>query len=957
MAQQKTIRGEIRYLAMAAVTVALIVAFMISAVYKIAAERIEAAAELKVLAEITALNSQTALMFSDKKVLEETLNALAPNADIVYAEITTSQGVVLASRTFGQDHIEYNRNPVTRGVRNLLASTLGEYALVTIEHVVTLDQKILGKVRITSDMVTVWIELIASIATAIAAMALALLFSLLLIRGMLKNIMQPIECLISSAANIAKTRQYSQRVERLADDELGDLTDQFNLMLNEVEKREQELSAQNNRLEHEVASRTQRIKSAMEEMQLLLNSMAEGAYGIDSQGVCTFVNKSFLRILGFEREDEVVGRHIHQLIHHSHADSSPYPETECQMYAAYQYNQKVHNADEVFWHKNGHAISVEYWAQPIVTDGIVIGAIATFIDITERKKSETELKIAATAFEAQESMMVMDANHLILRVNQSFTKMTEYTANEVVGQHASMFRAGNTDESFYAAIWDRAKKEGFWQGEIQSRRKNGEVYPVHVSISAVKNQAGMIINYVSTLADITMSKAAEEEIKHLAYYDLLTGLPNRRLLLDRLTQALTFSARSGKEGALLFIDLDHFKTLNDTEGHAIGDLLLQQVAERLTAVVREGDTVARLGGDEFVVMLEDLSEVALEAAAQTEAIGEKILVAISQLYLLDKHEHHSTSSIGATLFNNHQSGIDELLKQADIAMYQAKKAGRNTLRFFDPQMQETINSRANLESELRKALEREQFQLYYQIQVNHSGHALGAEVLIRWCHPERGIVSPFHFIPVAEETGLILPIGEWVLNSACAQLGLWQRNPSTEHLTLSVNVSAKQFRQPDFITQVKTALQQHSTNPARLKLELTESMLLEHVDLTIATMIALKEIGVRFSLDDFGTGYSSLQYLKKLPLYQLKIDQSFVRDIADDISDQAIVRTIIAMAQTLNLNVIAEGVETEQQLQLLQSCGCTTYQGYLFSQPVPIAEFEALLGASVMTRFAPLAIE
>jgi EAL domain-containing protein (putative c-di-GMP-specific phosphodiesterase class I) len=381
------------------------------------------------------------------------------------------------------------------------------------------------------------------------------------------------------------------------------------------------------------------------------------------------------------------------------------------------------------------------------------------------------------------------------------------------------------------------------------------------------------------------------------------------------------------------------------------------VAERLTAVVREGDTVARLGGDEFVVMLEDLSEVALEAAAQTEAIGEKILVAISQLYLLDKHEHHSTSSIGATLFNNHQSGIDELLKQADIAMYQAKKAGRNTLRFFDPQMQETINSRANLESELRKALEREQFQLYYQIQVNHSGHALGAEVLIRWCHPERGIVSPFHFIPVAEETGLILPIGEWVLNSACAQLGLWQRNPSTEHLTLSVNVSAKQFRQPDFITQVKTALQQHSTNPARLKLELTESMLLEHVDLTIATMIALKEIGVRFSLDDFGTGYSSLQYLKKLPLYQLKIDQSFVRDIADDISDQAIVRTIIAMAQTLNLNVIAEGVETEQQLQLLQSCGCTTYQGYLFSQPVPIAEFEALLGASVMTRFAPLAIE
>lgn len=944
MTHQKTIRGEIRYLAMAAVAVALIVAFMFGAVYKIATERNEATSELKVLAEITALNSQTALMFNDKRVSEETLNALAPNADIVYAEISTPQGGVLAQRTFRQEGGEHGRDAVTRVARKMLAWALGEHALVTIEHTVTLDKKVLGQVKIQSDMVTVWVEVMASIVVAIAAMVLALIFSLLLIRGMLKDIMQPIERLIGSAANIAKTRQYSQRVERLADDELGDLTDQFNLMLNEVEKREQELSAQNNRLEHEVASRTQLIKGAMEEMQLLLNSMAEGAYGMDTQGNCTFVNKSFLRILGFEHEGEVIGRHIHDLIHHSHADGSHYPATECHVYAAYQHNQKVHRADEVFWRKNGSAISVEYWVQPIVTDDIIIGAIATFIDITERKKVETELKIAATAFDAQESMMVIDADHLILRVNQSFSKMTGYAATEVIGRHVSMFRAGNVDENFYVAIWDRVKKEGSWQGEVQNRRKNGEVYPGHVSISAVKNQDGIITNYVSTLTDITISKAAEEKIKHLAYYDSLTGLPNRRLLLDRLTQALTYSARSGKEGALLFIDLDHFKTLNDTEGHAIGDLLLQQVAGRLTTAVREGDTVARLGGDEFVVMLEDLSDTALEAAAQTETIGEKILEAISQPYRLGTHEHHSTSSIGATLFNDHQSGIDELLKQADIAMYQAKKAGRNTLRFFDPQMQETINSRANLESELRKALDRQQFQLYYQIQVDDHQHALGAEVLIRWLHPERGLISPFKFIPLAEETGLILPIGEWVLNTACAQLRAWQQHASTQHLTLSVNVSAKQFRQADFIAQVQTAVQQHRINPARLKLELTESMLLEQVDLTIATMNALKEIGVRFSLDDFGTGYSSLQYLKKLPLYQLKIDQSFVRDIADDVSDQAIVRTVIAMAQTLNLNVIAEGVETEQQRQLLQNNGCKTYQGYLFSQPVPIAEFEALLG-------------
>ena len=397
------------------------------------------------------------------------------------------------------------------------------------------------------------------------------------------------------------------------------------------------------------------------------------------------------------------------------------------------------------------------------------------------------------------------------------------------------------------------------------------------------------------------------------------------------------------EGALLFLDLDNFKTLNDTLGHDVGDLLLQQVAERLKACVREGDTVARLGGDEFVVLLKNISEQAIEAATRVGVVGNKILTSLNQPYQLETHQYQITSSIGATLLNNHQSSIEELLKQADIAMYQAKTAGRNTLRFFDPQMQDTINIRVALERELRKALEQQQFQLYYQIQVDSSLRPLGAEALIRWLHPERGLVSPFHFIPLAEETGLILTIGQWVLETACAQLKLWQQDTLTRNLTLSVNVSAKQFRQVDFVAQVQAVVQRHAINPMRLKLELTESILLEQIEETIATMNALKEISVRFSLDDFGTGYSSLQYLKRLPLYQLKIDQSFVRDIAVDNSDQAIVRTIIAMAQTLNLNVIAEGVETEEQRQLLLQNGCNTYQGYLFGRPVPIVQFEAVL--------------
>jgi diguanylate cyclase (GGDEF)-like protein len=389
---------------------------------------------------------------------------------------------------------------------------------------------------------------------------------------------------------------------------------------------------------------------------------------------------------------------------------------------------------------------------------------------------------------------------------------------------------------------------------------------------------------------------------------------------------LASSARSGREGALLFIDLDNFKSLNDTLGHNIGDLLLQQVAQRLESCVREGDTVARLGGDEYVVMLKDLNADALEAAAQTEVIANKILLSLNQVYQLAEHEYHNSPSIGVTLFNNFYQAKEELLKQADIAMYQAKKSGRNTLRFFDLKMQVAINTRVELERDLNKAIEKQQFQLYYQIQVDSAHRPLGAEALIRWIHPERGLGSPLQFIPLAEETGQILPIGQWVLDTACAQIKTWQQNALTRDLVLAVNVSAKQFRQDDFVAQVQAAVQHNAINPDRLKLELTESMLLDNVEDTIATMSELKKIGVQFSLDDFGTGYSSLQYLKRLPLSQVKIDQSFIRDLATDSNDKAIVRTIIAMAQSLNLDVIAEGVETEEQRQFLLNNGCLKYQ-------------------------------
>jgi diguanylate cyclase (GGDEF)-like protein/PAS domain S-box-containing protein len=554
-----------------------------------------------------------------------------------------------------------------------------------------------------------------------------------------------------------------------------------------------------------------------------------------------------------------------------------------------------------------------------------------------------KLSIAAIIFESQEGMFVTDANSLILRVNNAFTQITGYSQEEVIGQSPQLLSSGRHDKAFYSSMWENINASGAWYGEIWNRRKSGDVYPEHLTITAVKDANGIVTNYVATLNDITLKKAAADQIMSLAFYDPLTELPNRRLLIDRLGLALATSARNSQCGALLFLDLDHFKTLNDTLGHDMGDLLLQKVAARLTGVLREGDTLARLGGDEFIMLLGGLNVQAIEAAAQTKDIAEKIIVELNQSYQLGANEHYSSPSIGATVFLGHNLTTEELLKQADIAMYQAKDAGRNTLRFFDPAMQETITVRAHMESELRKAIEQNQFQLHYQIQVGSTGQALGAEALIRWQHPERGQIPPFDFIPLAEETGLILPIGQWVLDTACAQLKIWQQNPLIQHLIIAVNVSAKQFHQDDFVEQVLATIARHDINPTRLKLELTESILVANISDIIIKMDALSKIGIQFSLDDFGTGYSSLQYLKKLPLNQLKIDQSFVRDLATDADDKAIVRTIIMMAHSLDINVIAEGVETAEQRQYLLDNDCTQYQGYLFSKPVPIDEFEALL--------------
>ena len=556
----------------------------------------------------------------------------------------------------------------------------------------------------------------------------------------------------------------------------------------------------------------------------------------------------------------------------------------------------------------------------------------------ELDAANANLRVAAIAFESQEGMCVTDPQGVILQVNQSFTRITGYSAAEAVGKTPALLKSGQHDTSFYDAMHGALVGTGAWQGEIWNRRKDGSVFPEWLTITAVKAEDGQVSHFVSTLTDITQRKEDEEKIRQLAYYDPLTLLPNRRLLMDRLQRALVTSRRTQHQGAVMFIDLDNFKLVNDSLGHDKGDLLLHEMAQRLSAAVRDGDTVARLGGDEFVVVLENLNTQVRKAARQAEGVAEKMRLSLAQPMQLAGRSVQTSCSIGVVLFTDDSASADDLMKHADLAMYQAKEAGRNTVRFFDPEMHAAVLHRVALEQDLRIALQKDHLVLFYQVQVDPQGRAVGTEALVRWRHPQRGLISPGEFIPLAEESGLILPLGQWVLHSACEQLARWASEPQHAHLTVAVNVSGRQMLQADFVAQVLQTLEVTGAPAQRLKLELTESLLLDSPQDVITKMSALKDHGVGFSLDDFGTGYSSLAYLRQLPMDQIKIDQSFVQNIVTDPRATAIVRTIVTLADNLGLSVIAEGVETEAQRESLAANGCYAYQGYLFGYPVPVEE-------------------
>jgi len=604
--------------------------------------------------------------------------------------------------------------------------------------------------------------------------------------------------------------------------------------ITEQKQAEEALLKARNELETRVSERTAELTKANEglwesnqQVKDLLDSTAEAIYGLDMHGICTFANPACVQMLGYQNADELIGRNTHNLIHYKRSDGTPYPEDECPIFSVFLSGNGVHVDTEVLWRADGSSFPAEYWSYPIRRKDEVIGAVVTFLDITERKR-------------------------------------------------------------------------------------------------------------------------AAELIEHQANFDALTDLPNRGLLLDRLFQALARCRRHSHVGAALYIDLDNFKNINDSLGHPVGDALLQEVARRLKKELREEDTPARLGGDEFVVLFSELTNNPEQAAQQAQVGAEKIQKAISAPYTINDHELLITVSIGIAMFPMENESYDDILRHADTAMYRAKDAGRNAICFFLPSMQLAAEERLKLQNDLRQALLRNEWRLQYQPQLDASGNIIGAEALLRWQHPQRGNVPPADFIPMVEETGQILPIGEWVLESALGQLKTWTNTiPDSSFQNLAINVSPRQFHQADFVIQIERILGETGAAPNLLTLELTEGILIENLEDTIQKMEALKRLGVRFSIDDFGTGYSSLAYLRRLPLDEIKIDRSFVRDITTDPGDANLIETIITMAKHLDLEVVAEGIETKEQLDFLREKGCRFFQGFYFSRPQSVEGFTELISKGI----------
>ena len=612
-----------------------------------------------------------------------------------------------------------------------------------------------------------------------------------------------------------------------------------------------------------------------------------------------------------------------------------------------------HRYEETIPAPDGTRRDLEVIKVPVrADDGEIAGVLAVARDITERRRAEHELRIASVAFESQDGMLITDAGGRIERVNAAFTRISGYAASDAVGQSPRILRSGLHEDAFYAAIWSTLTSTGYWTGEVINRHRDGSLYTARLSITAVPDAQGHTIHYVGNLQDITAEKQARALAERLKMFDHLTDLPNRVLLADRMTRAMAGAGSAREFGAVMMVNLDHFQKLNDSLGHAVGDRLLVEVARRIRSIQREDDTLGRFSGDSFVLLAERLGTDRNTAAARALLTADAIRTAIAEPMMLDGHRLTCTGSLGVALFRDGADSPDALLCQAELAMYKSKQSGRNTVRVFEDGMQAELDGRNWLEKALRDAIRDDALTLHYQVQVDAWGRPVGAEALLRWTHPERGPLSPAAFIPLAEETGLIEPIGRWVLATACRQLAAWARHDALRGLTLAVNISARQFESDSFVDDILAEVRRSGAPVDKLKLEVTESLAFGDLDSSIRKLHVLRANGFSISLDDFGTGNSSLNYLTKLPLTQLKIDKSFVDELPASHRDAMVAQTIIAMGRGLGLEVIAEGVETAAQRDFLVAHGCHSFQGYLFGRPLPVHEFEARVLAALVAAEA-----
>jgi len=667
------------------------------------------------------------------------------------------------------------------------------------------------------------------------------------------------------------------------------------------------------------------------QQQQILDQINDSVISMDLSGYIIGWNKGAEQQFGYTAE-EAVGKNILFLYADEEEADSLFHESFLEHGGREMVVKRRKKSGEVFWASLNLSLSHDAQGNPTAILGYLV-------DITPRLKAEEELRLQAAIFEhSDEGIIVTDVAKRILSVNRAFTKITGYEAVEAIGQVPSLLKSGLHDRAFYDEMNASISGNGFWIGELWNRRKNGENFPVWLSISGVHNPEGAITHYFSVFTDLTERKNAEKQIYRLAYFDMLTGLPNRTKLHVLLRQALLEAQRNKTFGAVLFVDLDRFKQVNDSLGHTCGDILLKEVAGRLASCLRAEDVIARIGSDEFVVALVDISR-----REHASVVAKKILDSLSCPIAVEGHELQISASIGICVYPDDGDDAETLIRNADVAMYRVKQGeGQDGYLFFSPEMNQRALERLNLEGNLRRALERDELSLHYQPQLDlESGQIIGAEVLLRWNHEGTGMISPATFIPVAEETGLIVPIGQWILENVCARNKEWQR-AGLPIVKLAVNISAKQFR-PTLPRLVAEILARHELDARFLELEITESMIMQNVEGVIAMMGDFQQLGVDLSLDDFGTGYSSLSYLKRFPIDKLKIDQSFVRGIIQDDDDKAIARTIISLSKNLGLRVIAEGVETEEQLDFLRSAGCEEIQGYYYSRPLPEGDFVKFL--------------